>query len=146
MTLGNLLSLSEFSFFVHKVGMILALIREDLIRRVPKSLAVVVITTHQMSTDVRSARKLKGHLEGEGAVAHRGGLTRLGHTGNVCFLSTPAHDVVFQRPKRSSLPYPVGSEKVPHLDLKCLDLGFLKGDVLGCPCQHHTCYQEPICS
>lgn len=144
--MGSLLTLSKFSFFVHRVGIILALAQEDLIRRVPKSLAVVLITIHRMSSDVRSGRKLKGHLEGEGAVAHRGGLTRLGHTGNVCFPSTPAHDVVFQRPKRSLLPYPVDSEKVPHLDLKCLYLGFLKGDVLRGPCQHHTCYQEPICS
>lgn len=140
--LGHLLTLSTFSVFVHKVRIILGLAQEDLIRWVLKSLAVVVITIHRMSSDVRTGRKLQGHLGGEG---HTGGLTWLGHTGNVCFLSTPAHDF-FQRPERSLLPSPLDSEKVTYLDLKSSDLGFLKGYVLRCPCQYHTCYQEPICS
>lgn len=128
-TLGNSLILSKFSFFVHKVRIILVLAQEDLIRRVLRSLAVVS-TVHWMSSDVRSGRKLQGHLGAEGAAAHRGSLTWLGQTGNVCFLSTPPHDV-FQRPERVCSLIPRIQRGLPTLDLQSSDLGFWKVECAG---------------
>lgn len=85
-TLDNLLIPFKLSFLVYKVGVILAQDQEDFIRGVFKSLAVVIIVII-LPLNVRSRRKLNGHLGGDDTDACRN-LQQIG-----AFLSTPSHDI-----------------------------------------------------
>ena len=64
------------------------LAQEDLIRRVIKRLAIIIIITI-IPLNIRSRKNLKGHLGGEDTAACRSGLIWLKHRADRCFFLYP---------------------------------------------------------